>query len=94
MYYGDSTSTNCYLSWKICYRKDSSLVDAASKGAVAAIPLILGIIANIVAFVSFMALINSLLSWIGSLVGYEELTLEVRKRNIKILRITSFLLFC
>ncbi|XP_012171534.1 solute carrier family 28 member 3 isoform X1 [Bombus terrestris] len=57
--------------------KDSSLVDAASKGAVAAIPLILGIIANIVAFVSFMALVNSLLSWIGSLVGYEELTLEL-----------------
>lgn len=45
----------------------------------AAIPLILGIIANIVAFVSFMALVNSLLSWIGSLVGYEELNLEVRK---------------
>lgn len=45
----------------------------------AAIPLILGIIANIVAFVSFMALVNSLLSWIGSLVGYEELSLEVRK---------------
>lgn len=60
----------------------------------AAIPLILGIIANIVAFVSFMALVNSLLSWIGSLVGYEELTLEVRKWNIKILRIISFFLFC
>lgn len=45
----------------------------------AAIPLILGIIANIVAFVSFMALVNSLLSWIGLLVGYEELSLEVRK---------------
>ena len=56
--------------------KDSSLMDAASKGALAGIPLVLGIIANIVAFVSFIALVNSLLSWLGLLVGFEELTFE------------------
>lgn len=53
------------------YRTDSSLIDAATKGALAAIPLILGIIANIVAFVSFIALVNSLLGWLGTLVGYD-----------------------
>ncbi|XP_026667155.1 uncharacterized protein LOC108622254 isoform X1 [Ceratina calcarata] len=62
---------------KLVKSEDTSLIDAASKGAVAAIPLILGIIANIVAFVSFIALINSLLSWIGLLVGYEALSFEL-----------------
>ncbi|XP_043529000.1 uncharacterized transporter YutK isoform X3 [Frieseomelitta varia] len=57
--------------------KDSSLLDAASKGAVIAIPLVFGIIANIVAFVSFIALVNSLLSWTGSLVGYKGFTFEL-----------------
>ncbi|KAG9429346.1 solute carrier family 28 member 3 isoform X1 [Apis mellifera carnica] len=56
--------------------KDIGLIDAASKGATAAIPLVLNIIANIVGFVSFIALVNSLLSWVGSLVGYEKLSFE------------------
>ncbi|XP_016917228.1 solute carrier family 28 member 3 [Apis cerana] len=57
--------------------KDTGLIDAASKGATAAIPLVLNIIANIVGFVSFIALVNSLLSWIGSLIGYEKLSFEL-----------------
>lgn len=56
---------------------DSGLMDAASKGALAGIPMVLGIIANIIAFVSFIALINALLSWLGYLVGYEALTFEL-----------------
>lgn len=52
-------------------------MDAASKGALAAIPLVLGIIANIVAFVSFIALLNTVLAWIGVLIGYEGLQFEV-----------------
>ncbi|XP_053996171.1 solute carrier family 28 member 3-like [Hylaeus anthracinus] len=55
---------------------DASLMDAASKGAVAGIPLVLGIIANIIAFVSFIALVNALLSWIGLLVGFDGLSFE------------------
>nr|XP_031832715.1 solute carrier family 28 member 3-like [Nomia melanderi] len=50
---------------------DSSLIDAATKGALAAIPLVLGIIANIVAFVAFITLVNSVLGWLGTLVGYD-----------------------
>lgn len=57
--------------------KDSSLLNAASRGAVAGIPIVLGIIANIVAFISFIALINALLSWLGMLVGFKELTFEL-----------------
>ena len=56
--------------------KESSLMDAASKGALAGIPLVLGIIANIVAFVSFIALLNALLSWLGLLVGENAWSLE------------------
>ncbi|KAG7209814.1 hypothetical protein KM043_011428 [Ampulex compressa] len=56
---------------------DSGVLDAATKGALAAIPLVLGIIANIVAFVSFIALINGLLGWFGGLVGYTDLTFEL-----------------
>nr|XP_012139728.1 PREDICTED: solute carrier family 28 member 3-like isoform X1 [Megachile rotundata] len=56
--------------------QDSSLMDAATKGAMAAIPLVMGIIANIIAFVSFIALLNSLLAWLCSLIGYENITFE------------------
>lgn len=68
---------------KNCFSKDTGLIDAASKGATAAIPLVLSIIANIVAFVSFIALINSLLSWVGSLIGYEKLSFEVSEKEKK-----------
>lgn len=56
---------------------DTSILDAATNGALAAIPIVLGIIANIVAFVSFIAFFNGTLSWFGDLVGYEELSLEI-----------------
>lgn len=56
--------------------KDSGLLDAATKGALAAIPMVLGIIANIIAFVSFIAFINSLLHWFGLLLGFEKWSFE------------------
>lgn len=56
---------------------DTSILDAATNGALAALPIILGIIANIVAFVAFIAFVNGILSWFGSLVGYEQLNLEI-----------------
>ncbi|KMQ95511.1 solute carrier family 28 member 3-like protein [Lasius niger] len=56
---------------------DTNILDAATNGALAAIPIVLGIIANIVAFVSFIALLNGMLSWFGGLVGYEELSFEI-----------------
>ncbi|OXU17621.1 hypothetical protein TSAR_011581, partial [Trichomalopsis sarcophagae] len=56
--------------------QDSSVIDAATKGALAGIPLLLGIIANIIAFVSAVAFLNSILFWLGTLVGFEEITFE------------------
>ncbi|XP_053598836.1 solute carrier family 28 member 3 [Microplitis demolitor] len=56
--------------------EDTSVMDAATKGAMAGIPLVLGIIANIVAFVSFISFFNAILSWLGGLVGFADLTFE------------------
>ncbi|XP_063984863.1 uncharacterized transporter YutK-like isoform X2 [Diachasmimorpha longicaudata] len=56
--------------------EDTSVMDAATKGALAGIPLVLGIVANIVAFVSFISFLNGILSWIGGLVGFPALTFE------------------
>ncbi|XP_041772131.1 solute carrier family 28 member 3-like isoform X1 [Anopheles merus] len=55
---------------------DSSMLDAASNGASAATPLVLGIIANLIAFVSFIAFLNGVLSWFGWRVGWEDVSLE------------------
>lgn len=63
----------------IVIRSDTSILDAATNGALAALPIVLGVIANIVAFVSFVAFLNGILSWFGALVGYEQLSLEVKK---------------
>lgn len=51
-------------------------MDAASNGALVAIQLIAGIIANLIAFVSFVAFMNAVVSWLGMLVGYEFVTVE------------------
>lgn len=52
------------------------MLDAASNGAMIAINLILGIIANLVAFVSFMAFLNGVVGWLGYLIGYDYLSFE------------------
>lgn len=65
----------------IIFRSDTGILDAAINGALAAIPIVLSIIANIVAFVSFIAFFNAMLSWCGGLVGYKALSLEVNSFN-------------
>jgi hypothetical protein len=66
-----------YIVLILCYSEESSVVDAATKGAMMGTQLVLGIIANLIAFVSVVAFIIGILSWFGMLVGYESLTLEV-----------------
>lgn len=58
------------------FREDSSVLDAASKGAGIAIEVILSIIANLVAFVSFIAFLNGIVNWLGYLVGLDGLSFE------------------
>ncbi|XP_022221556.2 LOW QUALITY PROTEIN: solute carrier family 28 member 3 [Drosophila obscura] len=56
--------------------QDSSLLDAASSGASNAVPIVLGIIANIVAFVAFVAFLNGIVNWLGYLVGVDDIDFE------------------
>lgn len=55
---------------------DTSVIDAASNGASTAINLVLGVIANLVAFVSFIAFLNGAANWFGYLIGFDGLTFE------------------
>ncbi|KOB71671.1 Sodium/nucleoside cotransporter, partial [Operophtera brumata] len=56
--------------------EDQSTLSAATRGATNGIALILNIVANIVAFVAFIAFVNGMLSYCGSMLGHPELNLE------------------
>jgi pyrimidine nucleoside transport protein len=47
------------------------------------IQLVLGIIANLIAFLAFIAFLNGVLSWLGILVGVEGLSFEVSFTTIR-----------
>ncbi|KAK5638673.1 hypothetical protein RI129_012968 [Pyrocoelia pectoralis] len=49
----------------------TSGLDAASKGSAMALELVLGITANLIAFISLIYFLNGVLSWLGILVGYD-----------------------
>ncbi|XP_065173062.1 sodium/nucleoside cotransporter 2 isoform X1 [Atheta coriaria] len=48
----------------------SSVLDAASQGACQATQIVLGIIANLIAFIATVYFINGVLGWMGMLVGF------------------------
>ena len=58
--------------------KDDSAneVDAASKGAIDGLGLVLNIAAIILAFVALIALVNGLIGWIGGWFGFSNLSLQ------------------
>ncbi|XP_065368042.1 sodium/nucleoside cotransporter 1 [Calliphora vicina] len=56
--------------------EDSSILDAASNGASNAVPIVLGIISNIIAFVAFVAFLNAVVNWFGTLVGVNDIDFE------------------
>jgi hypothetical protein len=53
------------------------VIEAAAQGASIAIGLVANIGANLIAFFAFLAFINAILSYLGSLVLYPELSFEV-----------------
>jgi len=59
------------------YRPEGNVLDAASQGAIQGITLVGCILANLIAFIAFVALLNAMLSWFGNLVGFDELSFEV-----------------
>ncbi|XP_072045726.1 solute carrier family 28 member 3-like [Amphiura filiformis] len=57
--------------------QERNIIEAASFGASTAVPLVLNIAANLVAFLALLALFNGILGYFGGLVGYPELSFEV-----------------
>ena len=53
------------------------MIEAAAKGASVAVGLVANIGANLIAFFAFLSFINAILSYLGSLILYPELSFEV-----------------
>ena len=55
-----------------------NFIEAAFVGVSSAIPLVLNIGANLIAFLGLLAAVNGFLSWFGGLLDFPELSFEVR----------------
>uniref|UniRef100_A0A8C9WSD0 Solute carrier family 28 member 1 n=1 Tax=Scleropages formosus TaxID=113540 RepID=A0A8C9WSD0_SCLFO len=61
---------------------EQNILEAASNGASASIALVANIAANLIAFLAILDFINAALKWLGGMVGYPEITFEVRSETI------------
>lgn len=61
------------------YRTEQNFIEAAAAGASQSIGLVANIAANLIAFLSLLAFINAVLSWIGSMVDCPQLSFEVHR---------------
>ena len=57
--------------------RPTNIVEAAADGAATGLKLAANIAAMLLAFIALISLANGLLSWIGSIVGFEGITLEM-----------------
>lgn len=57
-------------------------MEAAAAGASQSICLVANIAANLIAFLSLLDFVNAALSWLGSMVDYEELSFQVVHHSI------------
>lgn len=58
-------------------RDAQNLLEAASSGAAVSVKLVANIGANLIAFLALLAFINAALSWLGAMVGVQELSFQV-----------------
>ncbi len=61
-------------------RSEGNALDAAAQAAAQGFVLIGNIIANIIAVIAFVAFLNAIINWLGTLVGQDELSFEVTYR--------------
>ncbi|KAM9330715.1 solute carrier family 28 member 3 [Gastrophryne carolinensis] len=54
-----------------------NILEAASQGASASIPLVANIAVNLMAFLSLLAFCNAVLSWLGNMFDYPQLSFEI-----------------
>ncbi len=57
--------------------KSTNVIDAAASGAASGLQLALNVGAMLLAFVGLIAMANGLIGWLGALVGFEGLTLQL-----------------
>ncbi|KAM4675107.1 sodium/nucleoside cotransporter 2-like [Discoglossus pictus] len=57
--------------------EERNLLEAASNGASASVGLVANIAANLIAFMALLEFINAAFSWIGGMVNYPKLTLQL-----------------
>jgi nucleoside permease NupC len=50
-------------------REESNALECISNGAIMAVELVLAIVANLIVFLALLALLDSLMGWMGELVG-------------------------
>ncbi|XP_047702589.1 sodium/nucleoside cotransporter 1-like, partial [Prionailurus viverrinus] len=54
-----------------------NLLEAASSGAAVSVKLVANIGANLIAFLALLAFVNAALSWLGAMVGVQELSFQL-----------------
>ncbi|CAI9534372.1 unnamed protein product, partial [Staurois parvus] len=62
---------------KIEKGEERTILEAASNGASASVGLVANIAANLIAFMALLSFINAAFSWIGGMVDYPKLTLQL-----------------
>ncbi len=64
-------------NFKLEFEEHVNIIDAAASGASNGMTLALNVGAMILAFVGLIAFVNTLLAWLGSMVGLEQLSLQL-----------------
>lgn len=74
----DPTASKTFGKLKVDLRSsDANVIDAAARGASEGLQLALNVGAMLLAFLALVAMFNGLLGWLGGLVGFEQLTLQM-----------------
>uniref|UniRef100_A0A7N6ANM4 Solute carrier family 28 member 1 n=1 Tax=Anabas testudineus TaxID=64144 RepID=A0A7N6ANM4_ANATE len=75
---------------KVDCGNEQNILEAVSSGASASIGLVANIAANLIAFLAILAFINQALSWFGGMVGYPEVTFQIRSEIITTYALCGF----
>ena len=86
------TECRCDLVFVSVSRRYRNFLQAASMGAVQAVPIATSTLANQIAFVSLLAFLNAMLKWFGIRVGIDFLTFKVTLCDVIPLVYNSFIL--
>ena len=70
------TQLHCLFSFTYLFREERNVIEAAAKGASTAISLVANVTAMLITFFAFIAFFNAVLSYLGRMVGYPELSFQ------------------